>query len=224
MSLRGIFDGGGLRKQNGHWQSSNLNGVRPEPEEGLFSIPYQETTISHVRSAHNDVGLWLQDTGNVNAHHITLLPGHRYRVTMRYFVRCEGESGYTGNYVSASSVFQFGSGSSILNGNGDELNARVGDPNLIINPIILSRPGQTARITNINNYDTYSTDVHDTSGHKSYEATFSYDIIPDTVYECDYYILMNATTDFLDVDATGSAWGGTVSATVGLGVAITRVS
>lgn len=24
MSLRGIFDGGGVRKQNGHWQSSNL--------------------------------------------------------------------------------------------------------------------------------------------------------------------------------------------------------
>ena len=30
--LRGIFDGGGLRKQNGHWQSSGAGVVPPSPE------------------------------------------------------------------------------------------------------------------------------------------------------------------------------------------------
>ena len=223
MSLRGIFDGGGLRKQNGHWQSSNPINVDPGGDE-LFSIDYQETVRTGTRTASNDVSKWLQDTGNANVHHIKLLPGHRYRVTMEYYVKCEGQTGYTGNFVAASSIFQFGSGSTIVNGNGEDINCAQGDPSKIVYPLILSRPGQTARITNVNNFDSYSTDPYDTTGTKSYGATFSYDIVPDTEYECDYYIEMNATTDFLQADATGSAWGGTVSATVGLGVAITRVS
>lgn len=39
--LRGVFDGGGLRKQNGHWQSSGA-GIHPSPEimlsEGIIYI------------------------------------------------------------------------------------------------------------------------------------------------------------------------------------------
>ena len=221
MSLRGIFDGGGLRKQNGHWQSSRP--IEPQGEE-LFSIGYQETTRVGNRYAHNGVSEWIQDTGNSPVKHIRLLPGHRYRVTIEYYVRCNGQEGYTGNWISATSAFTFGNSASIVNGDGVELNGYLGsEASLVVYPVILSKTGQTARITNISNYGRYSSDPYDTTGTKDFGATFSYDIIPDTVFDCDYNVYM-ATADFLQVDATGSIWGGTVSATLGYGVAITRVS
>lgn len=73
--LRGIFDGGGVRKQNGHWQSSNL--IKPTKTGNIVLVGY---FVSDWWSWYNFV---LAGDGIVTR----LQPGHKYHV--EYKVRID---------------------------------------------------------------------------------------------------------------------------------------
>lgn len=84
MSLRGIFDGGGVRKQNGHWQSSGkqeniivydgMSLVRGNPNPVIFKVNFDPLVgitfnrtlhfeMTNVTTADDPEGEWTQSTG-----------------------------------------------------------------------------------------------------------------------------------------------------------------
>lgn len=72
MSLRGIFDCGGVRKQNGHWQSSNVV-IRPITGGNIYLLG---RTVSEFGSHYEYIR-------RVNGISQRLEPGHKYHVEFK---------------------------------------------------------------------------------------------------------------------------------------------
>ena len=73
MSLRGIFDCGGVRKQNGHWQSSNL--IKPGPITGGNIYLFGKTV--------SEFGSHYEYIRQIEANRQKLEPGHKYHVEFK---------------------------------------------------------------------------------------------------------------------------------------------
>lgn len=137
MSLRGIFDCGGVRKQNGHWQSSNL--IKPGPVTG-GNIHLLSKVVSAVYSyyTYRSMGVFAS---------YSLQPGHKYHI--EYKIRIDNsvpncEDVYAD--IHRTMLPQFSGYWRFTDGNGNNLQW---NSNTFYTPAILNT-------TDVDCYSTYS--------------------------------------------------------------------